>query len=47
MHFPYNTEHYHSGINYVTPEQCHQGLQESIVHHGTKTLENNVNSERR
>ena len=33
-YFPcYNTEHYHSGIDYVTPEQCHQGLQKSIVHH--------------
>ena len=32
-YFPcYNTEHYHSGIEYVTPQQCHQGLQESIVH---------------
>ena len=32
-YFPwYNTEHYHSGIDYVTPEQCHQGLRESIVH---------------
>jgi len=27
----YNTEHFHSGIDYVTPEQCHQGLRESIV----------------
>ena len=27
----YNTEHYHSGIDYVTPEQCHQGLRERIV----------------
>ena len=31
-YFPwYNTEHFHSGIDYVTPEQCHQGLRESIV----------------
>ncbi len=31
-YFPwYNTEHYHSGIDYVTPEQCHQGLKERIV----------------
>ncbi|UCG67727.1 MAG: transposase [Deltaproteobacteria bacterium] len=30
--FPwYNTEHLHSGIDYVTPEQCHRGLQEKIV----------------
>jgi len=27
----YNNEHLHSGIDYVTPEQCHQGLRESIV----------------
>ncbi|MBW2543898.1 MAG: transposase [Deltaproteobacteria bacterium] len=27
----YNTEHLHSGIDYVTPEQCHQGLREQIV----------------
>jgi len=32
LYFPwYNTEHYHSGIDYVTPEQCHQGLRQSIV----------------
>jgi len=27
----YNTEHLHSGIDYVTPEQCHLGLREKIV----------------
>jgi len=27
----YTTEHFHSGIDYVTPEQCHQGLREVIV----------------
>ncbi len=27
----YNREHLHSGIDYVTPEQCHQGLKEIIV----------------
>jgi len=27
----YNTEHYHSGIDYVTPEQAHRGLRETIV----------------
>lgn len=27
----YNHEHYHSGIGYVTPTQCHQGLKETIV----------------
>jgi len=32
QYFPwYNTEHFHSGIDYVTPEQCHQGLREAIV----------------
>ena len=27
----YDTEHYHSGIDYVTPQQAHQGLREKIV----------------
>ncbi len=27
----YNTEHYHSGIDYVTPQQAHAGLREVIV----------------
>jgi putative transposase len=27
----YNTEHLHSGIDYVTPDQCHRGLREQIV----------------
>lgn len=27
----YNTEHYHSGIDYVTPQQAHAGLREAIV----------------
>lgn len=27
----YNTEHYHSGIDYVTPDQAHQGLRQKIV----------------
>ena len=31
-YFPwYNTERSHSGIDYVTPEQCHQGLRDLIV----------------
>lgn len=31
-YFPrYNNKHYHSGIDYVTPQQCHQRLRESIV----------------
>lgn len=31
----YNTEHYHSGIDYVTPEQAHQGLRQKIVEERT------------
>lgn len=27
----YNLEHYHSGMDYVTPEQAHQGLRDKIV----------------
>ena len=27
----YDTEHLHSGIDYVTPEQCHLGLRDQIV----------------
>ena len=27
----YDTEHYHSGIDYLTPEQAHQGLRQKIV----------------
>jgi putative transposase len=27
----YNNVHYHSGIDYVTPDQCHRGLKDSIV----------------
>jgi putative transposase len=27
----YDTEHYHSGIDYVTPHQAHQGLRPAIV----------------
>ncbi len=27
----YNSEHYHSGIDYVTPQQAHAGLREAIV----------------
>jgi hypothetical protein len=31
-YFPwYNKEHLHSGIDYVTPEQCHRGLRDLIV----------------
>lgn len=35
----YNIEHLHSGINYVTPEQCHQGLRETIVANRKTKLE--------
>ena len=27
----YDTEHYHSGIDYVTPQQAHQGLRQQLV----------------
>jgi transposase InsO family protein len=27
----YDSEHYHSGIDYVTPQQAHQGLRQTIV----------------
>jgi putative transposase len=31
-YFPcYNSEHLHSGIDYVTPDQCHLGLRDQIV----------------
>jgi transposase InsO family protein len=31
-YFPwYNTEHLHSGIDFVTPDQCHLGLRDQIV----------------
>ncbi len=29
----YNKEHLHSGIDYVTPDQCHNGLKGKIVSH--------------
>ena len=29
----YNTEHYHSGIGYVTPDQAHRGLMTEILEH--------------
>ena len=35
----YNMEHYHSGIDYVTPEQCHRGLREKIVSQRKAKLE--------
>ncbi len=42
--FPwYNTEHYHSGIDYVTPDQCHRGLKEKIVSHRRANVTNQRN----
>jgi putative transposase len=39
-YFPwYNTEHYHSGIDYVTPEQAHCGERERIVSERRRRLE--------
>lgn len=29
--FVYNIEHKHCGIKYVTPDECHQGLDEKIL----------------
>ena len=38
-YFPwYNKEHLHSGIDYVTPEQCHNGLRQRIVARRKKYL---------
>ncbi len=34
----YNKEHLHSGIDYVTPEQCHNGLRNTIVSRRKKNL---------
>ena len=39
-YFPwYNREHYHSGIDYVTPEQAHRGERERIVSERRRRLE--------
>jgi len=35
----YNFEHYHSRIDYVTPDQCHRGLRDSIVSFRRQSLE--------
>ena len=35
----YNTEHLHSGIDYVTPDQCHRGLRDQIVAERKQKLE--------
>ena len=34
----YNKEHLHSGIDYVTLEQCHNGQREKIVSHRKEKL---------
>ena len=40
-YFPwYNTEHLHSGIDYVTPDQCHLGLRNQIVSRRKADLKN-------
>jgi putative transposase len=36
----YNTEHLHSGIDHVTPQQCHQGLRDDIVAKRKEKLKN-------
>ena len=36
----YNNEHLHSGIDYVTPEQCHLGLRGQIVSSRKTNLKN-------
>ena len=42
--FPwYDTEHYHSGIDFVTPDQCHQGLRDKIVSERKAKLTNQRN----
>ena len=35
----YNIEHLHSGIDYVTPDQCHRGLRDQIVEERKQKLE--------
>jgi transposase InsO family protein len=40
-YFPwYNTEHLHSGIDFVTPDQCHLGLRDQIVSRRKNDLKN-------
>ncbi len=46
--FPwYNQKHYHSGIDYVTPEQAHQGLREKIVAERKQQIEDQRQKRRR
>ena len=40
-YFPwYNTKHLHSGIDYVTPQQCHRGFRQQIVARRKADLDN-------
>ena len=39
----YNTEHYHSGIDYVTPDQCHRSLKDKIVSQRRANMANQRN----
>jgi transposase InsO family protein len=39
----YNNEHYHSGIDYVTPDHCHRGLRDKIVSQRRANLANQRN----
>jgi transposase InsO family protein len=42
--FPwYNTDHYHSGIDYVTPDQCHYGFRDKIISDRKMKLTNQQN----
>jgi putative transposase len=36
----YNNEHLHSGIDFVTPDQCHKGLRQNIVTRRKEKLKN-------
>jgi len=36
----YNNEHVHSGIDFVTPDQCHKGLRQNIVTRRKEKLKN-------
>lgn len=35
----YNTEHYHSGVRFLTPEQRHNGLEASVLQQRTRVYE--------
>jgi len=38
----YNYDHLHSGIDFVTPDQCHNGLREEIVSQRKIKLKNQI-----